>query len=66
VTILGFAAGQSRPRLFSLEGLYGPDGDDRITIGAGGATLRLPEELHTGSPREAFCPESTATSRPPG
>ena len=21
---------------------------------------------HTGSPREAFCPESTATSRPPG
>ena len=29
-------------------------------------TLRLPEELHTGSPREAFCPESTATSRPPG
>ena len=29
-------------------------------------TLTLPEELHTGSPREAFCPESTATSRPPG
>lgn len=29
-------------------------------------TLSLPEELHTGSPREAFCPESTATSRPPG
>ena len=29
-------------------------------------TIRLPEELHTGSPREAFCPESTATSRPPG
>lgn len=26
----------------------------------------LPEEVHTGSPREAFCPESTATSRPPG
>jgi hypothetical protein len=26
----------------------------------------LPEELHTGSPREAFCPNSTATSRPPG
>lgn len=26
----------------------------------------LPEELHTGSPREAFCPGSTATSRPPG
>ncbi len=29
-------------------------------------TLTLPEELHTGSPREAFCPHSTATSRPPG
>ncbi len=28
--------------------------------------LTLPEELHTGSPREAFCPESTASSRPPG
>ena len=29
-------------------------------------TVALPEELHTGSPREAFCPESTASSRPPG
>ena len=29
-------------------------------------TITLPEELHTGSPREAFCPNSTATSRPPG
>ena len=29
-------------------------------------TVTLPEELHTGSPREAFCPSSTATSRPPG
>jgi hypothetical protein len=28
--------------------------------------LTLPEEVHTGSPREAFCPDSTATSRPPG
>jgi hypothetical protein len=28
--------------------------------------LELPEEVHTGSPREAFCPNSTATSRPPG
>lgn len=28
--------------------------------------VSLPEELHTGSPREAFCPSSTATSRPPG
>jgi hypothetical protein len=106
LTILGLAAGQSRPRLFSLDGLSGPDGADRISIGAGDTTtvtldlgmsgcetlsaragsfvtqvvvrteqagvfdddvnLRLPEELHTGSPREAFCPESTATSRPPG
>jgi hypothetical protein len=29
-------------------------------------TVTLPEELHTGSPREAFCPSSTASSRPPG
>ena len=29
-------------------------------------TVTLPEELHTGSAREAFCPRSTATSRPPG
>ena len=29
-------------------------------------TITLPEEVHTGSPREAFCPESTASSRPPG
>lgn len=28
--------------------------------------VTLPEEVHTGSPREAFCPNSTATSRPPG
>lgn len=28
--------------------------------------LELPEEVHTGSPREAFCPNSTATSRPAG
>ena len=28
--------------------------------------LELPEEVHTSSPREAFCPNSTATSRPPG
>jgi len=33
------------------------DDDVRVT---------LPEEVHTGSPREAFCPRSTATSRPPG
>ena len=29
-------------------------------------TVPLPEEIHTGSPREAFCPESTSTSRPQG
>lgn len=29
-------------------------------------TVTLPEEVHTGSPREAFCPDSTALSRPPG
>ena len=29
-------------------------------------TVALPEELHTGSPREAFCPDATAKSRPPG
>jgi hypothetical protein len=28
--------------------------------------LALPEELHTGSPREASCPRSSATSRPQG
>ncbi|ABL81290.1 MULTISPECIES: hypothetical protein [unclassified Nocardioides] len=33
---------------------------------ADNVTVTLPEELHTGSPREAFCPNSTATSRPPG
>lgn len=29
-------------------------------------TVTFPEEVHTGSPREAFCPEATAGSRPPG
>lgn len=28
--------------------------------------VRLPEELRTGSPREASCPDATATSRPRG
>ncbi len=28
--------------------------------------VTLPEELHTGSAREASCPEATATSRPQG
>jgi hypothetical protein len=26
-------------------------------------TVSLPEEIHTGSPREASCPWATATSR---
>jgi len=33
--------------------------DDEVVV-------TLPEELHTGSPREASCPEATATSRPQG
>lgn len=39
---------------------------ERAGIFSDDVTLALPEELHTGSPREAFCPRSTATSRPPG
>lgn len=27
---------------------------------------KLPEQIHTGSPREASCPLSTSASRPPG
>ena len=106
LTILGIAGDQLEPRLFSLDGLSGPDGTGDVQLGAGetatltlalgmsgcetlsaragsfvtqvvvrteqagvfddDVTITLPEELHTGSPREAFCPESTATSRPPG
>ena len=106
LVILGLAADQPDPRLFTLERLAGEDGAGDIRIGAGetapltldlgmsgcetlsaragsfvtqvvvrteqagvfddDVTIRLPEELHTGSPREAFCPESTASSRPPG
>ena len=40
--------------------------NEQAGVFADDVTLTLPEELHTGSPREAFCPESTATSRPPG
>jgi hypothetical protein len=39
---------------------------ERLGVPSGTATVRLPEEVHTGSPREAFCPNSTARSRPPG
>jgi hypothetical protein len=106
LTILGLAADQTDPRLFTLERLAGPGGTGDVRLGAGETArltldlgmsgcetlsaragsfvtqvvvrteqagvfaddviLTLPEELHTGSPREAFCPESTATSRPPG
>ena len=106
VTLLGLAPGQDDPRLFSLAGLTGAGGQDRVEIGGGDSAeltlamrmggcetlssrsgsfvtevrvrtsqaglfeddvvLTLPEQLHTGSPREAFCPSSTATSRPPG
>ena len=33
--------------------------DDEVVV-------ELPEELHTGSAREATCPGATATSRPQG
>jgi hypothetical protein len=106
VTVLGLAPGQADPRLFSLAGLTGPEGEGEVEIGGGDSAeltlamdmggcetlssrsgsfvteirlrtsqaglfeddvvLTLPEQLHTGSPREAFCPNSTATSRPPG
>ncbi len=39
---------------------------ERFGVLGGTTVVTLPEELHTGSPREAFCPLSTATSRPPG
>jgi hypothetical protein len=39
---------------------------ERLGISSGSVRIRFPEEVHTGSPREAFCPNSTARSRPPG
>lgn len=39
---------------------------ERMGVSSGATTIVLPEEIHTGSPREAFCPNSTANSRPPG
>ena len=39
---------------------------ERARLVDGTTQVTLPEQLHTGSPREAFCPNSTATSRPPG
>lgn len=38
----------------------------RIGFVEGSVSLTLPEQLHTGSPREASCPRATASSRPPG
>lgn len=38
----------------------------RAGVFSDAVTVTLPEEVHTGSAREAFCPSSTATSRPPG
>jgi hypothetical protein len=39
---------------------------ERMGVVSDDVTVALPEEVHTGSPREAFCPNATATSRPPG
>jgi len=39
---------------------------ERMGMSTGSVLVQLPEEIHTGSPREAFCPNSTARSRPPG
>jgi hypothetical protein len=37
---------------------------ERAGVIADDVEVGLPEELRTGSPREAFCPDATATSRP--
>jgi hypothetical protein len=39
---------------------------ERAAVIEDAVTVTLPEEVHTGSPREASCPNATATSRPPG
>ena len=39
---------------------------ERVGLVGHDVLLTLPEQVHTGSPREAFCPRSTATSRPQG
>ena len=61
---------QSCERLSARAGSFATEAALR-TSRAGGlvdevVTVTLPEEVHTGSPREAFCPRSTAGSRPPG
>ena len=69
------AAVTLRVRMTSCETLSARAGSflsrmDLVTTRAGVwhdvVPVRLPEELHTGSPREAFCPNATAGSRPPG
>lgn len=64
-----------RVRMISCETLSARAGSflSRVTLSTTRAgvwndvvAVRLPEELHTGSPREAFCPNATAGSRPPG
>ena len=55
--------------LSSRSGSFVPDvlvRTERAGVFEDEVRVALPEELHTGSPREAFCPNSTATSRPPG
>lgn len=39
---------------------------ERLGVIDGTETIRFPEELHTGSPREVRCPNATADSRPAG
>jgi hypothetical protein len=39
---------------------------ERAGVFSDDVTVRLPEELRTGSPREVSCPGATATSRPRG
>ena len=39
---------------------------ERMGMSTRSVRVELPEEIHTGSPREAFCPNSTAESRPRG
>ena len=38
----------------------------RFGVPARTVEIELPEERHTGSPREVACPRATAESRPPG
>lgn len=56
-------------RLSARAGSFASEVRLRTTsLGSIGATVlvTLPEEIHTGSPREASCPRSTSSSRPAG